>query len=207
MRLSPRFLPCGLVCLLTLTLSAPTAQADAQRRGGARSRGAVVTPQGYRAGRAVPPRSVGGRRGSIVGVAPGVRYRTYVAPPRFSVGVYVGGGYYRPYPYAYGYPYPYSHVYRYPAPYPYVSPVYGVPGYVPYGGLRLDVTPRHAAVLVDGYYAGVIDDFDGKFERAPLAAGPHRIDIETPGYETLAFDVNVLPGQTIRYRGDLRPAP
>jgi len=207
MRLSSRFLPCGLVCLLTLTLGAPTAQADAQRRGGARSRGAVVTPQGYRAGRAVPPRSVGGRRGSIVGVAPSVRYRTYVAPPRFSVGVYVGGGYSRPYPYAYGYPYPYSHVYRYPAPYPYVSPVYGEPGYVPYGGLRLDVTPRHAAVLVDGYYAGAIDDFDGRFERAPLAAGPHRIDIEAPGYETLAFDVNVLPGQTIRYRGDLRPAP
>lgn len=207
MRLSPRFLPCGLVCLLTLTLGAPAAQADAQRRGGARSRGAVVTPQGYRAGRAVPSRSVGRPRGSSVGVAPSVRYRTYVAPPRFSVGVYVGGGYSRPYPYAYGYPYPYSHVYRYPAPYPYVSPVYGVPGYVPYGGLRLDVTPRHAAVLVDGYYAGVIDDFDGRFERAPLAAGPHRIDIEAPGYETLAFDVNVLPGQTIRYRGDLRPVP
>ena len=38
--------------------------------------------------------------------------------------------------------------------------------------------PRDAAVYVDGYYAGIVDDFDGVFQRLTLEVGPHRIELE-----------------------------
>jgi hypothetical protein len=78
---------------------------------------------------------------------------------------------------------------------------------VPYGGVRLDVQPRFAEVHVDGYFAGTVDDFDGTFQRLELEEGPHSIEIRAPGYQPATFDVNVLPGQTIRYRADLQPLP
>jgi hypothetical protein len=218
-----RLLACGATCLLTLALGAPPVLAEAQRRrGGDRgrdSRGAVVTPQGYRAGRPAPGRNAGPDRGRPSGrIGPGSRVsrtaryspsirRFRSIRPRVSVGVYVGSGYrISPYRYGYGYRYRDSYPYGYPSPY-YASPIYGVPVPVATGGVRLDVTPRHAAVYVDGYYAGVIDDFDGALQRLRVDPGPHRIEIEAPGYQGLAFDVNVQPGQTVRYRGDLLPAP
>jgi hypothetical protein len=72
------------------------------------------------------------------------------------------------------------------------------------GALRLKVKPREAEVYVDGYYAGVIDDFDGLFQRLHLAGGPHRIEIRAPGYQTLTVDVRVEPGHTTTYEGDLQ---
>jgi hypothetical protein len=71
------------------------------------------------------------------------------------------------------------------------------------GELRLDVSPRHAQVYVDGYFAGTVDDFDGAFQAIRLAPGAYRIDIVAPGYETLTFDVRITPSQKIRYRGEL----
>jgi hypothetical protein len=73
--------------------------------------------------------------------------------------------------------------------------------------VRLEVLPRHAEVIVDGYYAGTVDDFDGSFQRLELEDGAHKIEIRAPGFQPAAFDVNVLPGQTIKYRADLIPLP
>lgn len=75
------------------------------------------------------------------------------------------------------------------------------------GELRLDVSPRHAHVYVDGYFAGTVDDFDGAFQAIKLAPGAYRIEIVAPGYETLSFDVRITPGQKIRYRGELYRRP
>jgi hypothetical protein len=72
-----------------------------------------------------------------------------------------------------------------------------------YGGVRLDVTPRDAAVHVDGYYAGIVDDFDGALQRVALEPGPHRFEITADGHDSLVFEVNVRPNQTIRYHGDM----
>jgi hypothetical protein len=58
---------------------------------------------------------------------------------------------------------------------------------------------------VDGYYAGVVDDFDGVFQALRLEEGPYRIEIVAPGYEPIDFDVRIQPGRKITYRGDLRP--
>lgn len=72
------------------------------------------------------------------------------------------------------------------------------------GTLGLEVQPRGVLqVYVDSYYVGTPDDFNGELE---LEAGPHRIEIRAPGYETLAFNVTIAPHRSIIYRGALKPA-
>ena len=141
-------------------------------------------------------------RPSVVTVVP---YRPYVYRPGVSLRFYYGSPYYyAPYgfPYAYRYGYPY---YGYPS---YGYPTYGYGLAVrPYGGVRIDIPERNAEVYADGYYAGVVDDFDGTFQELTLEAGPHRIEIRTPGFEPIAFDVRVEPGRTIRYRAEMKPVP
>ncbi len=102
---------------------------------------------------------------------------------------------------------------------------YGYPGYGAYGGysgaygaygensesyygagqLRLKVKPRDAEVYVDGYYSGVVDDYDGTFQRLTLDSGPHRVEIRKPGFTTLSFDVRIPPDETVTYKGKLEP--
>jgi hypothetical protein len=73
--------------------------------------------------------------------------------------------------------------------------------------LRLDVAEKDAAVYVDRYYAGSVDDFDGVFQYLALTTGPHTIEIRKAGFETLTFRVNIPPNQTVTYRETMRPAP
>ena len=81
--------------------------------------------------------------------------------------------------------------------------VSGYGNYRYYGDLRLKVTPREAAVYVDGYYAGIVDDFDGFFQRLTVEVGPHVIEIDAPGLEAQAFDVYVDGARTIDLHADL----
>jgi hypothetical protein len=71
------------------------------------------------------------------------------------------------------------------------------------GALRLKVKPVEASVYVDGYYVGVVDDFDGVFQRLRLEPGAHHIEIQAPALEPLSFDVLIQPGHTTTYRGEL----
>jgi hypothetical protein len=116
---------------------------------------------------------------------------------------------YRPYYYtyrpgfsfnfAYGSPYYYS-PYAYPTPPAgYISPI---PGRA-YGGVRIEDAPQDGQVFADGYYMGVVDDFDNPFQHMNLEAGPHKIEIRAPGFEPVAFDVNVVPGETITYHAEM----
>jgi len=72
------------------------------------------------------------------------------------------------------------------------------------GSLRVEVKPKDAEVFVDGYYAGIVDEFDGHFQHLSLAPGPHRVEIRAPGYEPLAFDVGIQANHKTTYRGLLR---
>ena len=143
-------------------------------------------------------------RGRTVIVRPPAVYNNYYRNP------------YRYYPYGYGafgLGYFYYDPYRwYPGAYAY-SP-YAGSGYVgqPFtsfdvGELRLQVSPRHAQVYVDGYYAGTVDEFDGAFQSLKLEAGPYLIEIVAPGFDTLEFRVRINPGQKTTYRGDLIRRP
>jgi hypothetical protein len=179
----------------------------------ARSTGRVAVPRTGRApdrrdgrwdGRDYPRgyntyRNYGGRNVYII-----PRGRTYIYYPRY---------YYRPYTFGYGPAgrghfyfdlhynsyiwHPYS-VYRYGT--------YGSYGY-PVGELRLKVHPRDAQVFIDGYYAGRVDDFDGIFQSLRLEEGEYQVEIVLPGYEPLAFDVRIFPGEKTTYEGDLIPEP
>ena len=187
---------------VAITLGAVPSFAQSRDRGGRHDAARAAGPAARESGRAVPravypPRFV---RPSIVGIVP---YRPYLYRPRLGFGLGYG------YPYVYGYsPYGYSPYgyfpYGYP-PYGYPAPpayLYAVPGR-PYGGVRIEGVPRDAAVYADGYYVGVVDDFDGVFQHMNLEAGPHRIEIRAAGYAPIEFDVNLQPGQTITYRADL----
>jgi hypothetical protein len=46
----------------------------------------------------------------------------------------------------------------------------------------------------------VVDDYDGVFQHLNLEAGAHRVELEVPGYQRLAFDVSIRPGETVTYR-------
>ena len=85
--------------------------------------------------------------------------------------------------------------------------VYGGPYTFSIGGVRLKVEPKDAEVYVDGYYAGIVDDFDGTWQQLRLDDGGHRIEVRKPGLTTLTFDVMVQPGRTITYRGEMRLVP
>ena len=75
------------------------------------------------------------------------------------------------------------------------------------GALRLKVRPREAEVFVDGYFVGVVDDFDGIFQRLHVDSGPHRIEVRAQGYEPLAFEVRITPDHTTTYQGEMKRIP
>jgi len=74
------------------------------------------------------------------------------------------------------------------------------------GGIRLEVKPNNANVYVDGFFAGIVDDFDNAFQKLKLSPGPHRIDMRAPEHAPLAVDVMIQEGFTITYTGQL-PKP
>lgn len=91
-------------------------------------------------------------------------------------------------------------------------PVYPPYGYYRYGypeeltgSVRLQVTPRDAEVFVDGYHAGVVDEFDGIFQRLRLTPGGHDIEIYLDGYRTETRSIYVGPGADHRIRFTMTP--
>src|SRR5262245_58155441 len=142
--------------------------------------------------------------------------------PPFNGNIIIGGG---GYPYYSYYPY---YPWYYPGYYPwgyggigfgfswYSPGVYGG-GYGPYygggyyahydGAIRIKVQPSKAEVLVDGYYVGIVDEFDNPFQQLQLESGPHRIEVRADGYEPLSFEVRIVPGKTITYKADMKKVP
>lgn len=78
------------------------------------------------------------------------------------------------------------------AQYPYPPP-YGYRLAGPESDLRLVVTPREATVYVDGYLAGIVDDFDGVFQRLHLTPGEHEITFYLEGYRTVRQRLYLSP--------------
>ena len=111
-----------------------------------------------------------------------------------------GGGFYT------GFHHPYHLGFGFGQWYPYPPPFFGFPGVYHHDAavsLRLQVTPREASVFVDGYAAGVVDDYDGVFQRLRLVPGPHEVVIYHPGHRTLRQNIYYNPGSTHTIRGTL----
>ena len=108
-------------------------------------------------------------------------------------------GYYNPYYLGFGqwYPYPY--------------PGFGFPpgpGFYPgdrFSSIRLQVAQREALVYVDGYAAGLVDDYDGVFQRLQLVPGHHEIVVYLQGYRTLRENLYLNPGSTHSIKHTLMP--
>lgn len=194
--------------------------------GGMRGGGGNATPRPPSVGapgRAVPrtsplPSRVGpfrsyGARPYYYGPRLGLGYSYYSPYGYFGLGW--GSPYYGYYGYGYGYGYPgYGYGYGYTYPYPYGYPSYGYPSEYLYGGaqaravgeIRVQDAPKDAEIYVDGYYEGIVDDASGPFHSLRLEAGPHKIEIRAPGFETATYDVNVDQTRTITVHARLRPA-
>jgi hypothetical protein len=113
------------------------------------------------------------------------------------------GGFYYAHPFWYGYPwypYPYyypSFYYQYPWGYPYG---YGYRIAPPDSALRLEITPKQAEVYIDGYYAGIVDDFDGTFQRLRVAPGQHELTLYYEGYKTVHQQLNLTADSTFKVK-------
>jgi hypothetical protein len=191
----------GLVlAVVALTTTSALAQRNRRDGGGDRREGArrdaprsresqrpiVVVPRGARPNYVVP------RGPYVYGYRPYAYrapygYRPYGYRPGWNLGLYFGAPYA-----AYGYP---GYGYGPSAGYGYYSIV---PGRA-YGAVRIVDAPRDAQVFVDGYYAGVVDDYDGVFQHLNLEPGAHRIEIQSPVGPPSAFDVRIFPGETVTY--------
>jgi hypothetical protein len=116
-------------------------------------------------------------------------------PGQSSHLVFIGGYFYDPF---YG-PYPWWPRGVYPYPY---FPVFDRRAEV-----RLQVTPKNAAVYVDGFYAGIVDDFDGVFQSLPLPPGGHTFAFYLDGYRTVYQSAYLRPGSTLKLHETLERLP
>lgn len=71
------------------------------------------------------------------------------------------------------------------------------------GEVRFDVTPRDAAIYADGFYAGLVSDFDDT-QHLLLPSGRHHVSFTLDGYESLDVDLSVESARTMTYRGSLK---
>jgi hypothetical protein len=195
----------ALPAALALVASLLPADASAQgRRGGSRGGAARVA------------RPVASRPA----VRPIVRSRPYSrsyrsSSYRYRPYYYGGYGFYRSYPYwgAYGWsPYwaPYWGSY-YGYGYGYGYPYWGGGYYRRYdpndalGAARLQVSPRETEVFVDGYFAGVVDDFDGFSQRLRLEPGEHEVTLFLDGHRPLTRRMMFTVGQTFKVQHEMEP--
>lgn len=211
----------GMAAALVLTLTAYPALADnAKNRDGASSRSSSAgirhRPSGgsnptatSRAGShtSSPPVSGAQSRHPRAGTGTGSRYGYYGGRGHYYPYYSYYPGYwsywgYRPYygywdlgwwgydPYWYGYGHGYGYGYRYRSS-------------GDYGSVRLFVDPEDTRVFVDGYYAGVADDFDGIFQRLNTSVGRHEITLKRQGYRTHRMLVYVPYDRTLKIHHDM----
>jgi len=72
------------------------------------------------------------------------------------------------------------------------------------GSLRLKINPKQAQIYIDGYFVGVVDSYDGAFQKLGLEGGGHKVELKADGYEPLQFEVLVTPGETVTYKGEMK---
>ena len=112
--------------------------------------------------------------------------------------VFVGGYFYDPF---FG-PYPWWPRAAYPYRY--------FPVFDNRADVRLQVEPEEAeaaAVYVDGFYAGIVDDFNGMFQALPLTPGGHAIVLYLEGYRTVRHNIYLRPATSFKLRATMERLP
>jgi hypothetical protein len=145
---------------------------------------------------------------SLVWPAEASAQRRVVRAPRARTFVHVGIGRYY-YPHWYYSPFYFS---------PYYAGWYGYGPYYwqrypPYYGrwyddsasARIQVHPRDTQVYVDGYFVGIVDDFDGVWQRLHMPPGEHDLVLYLEGYRTFSQRVLFRPGTTLKFSHTMEP--
>jgi hypothetical protein len=90
-----------------------------------------------------------------------------------------------------------------------VGPAYPYPysyGYDNVSGLlRIEVDRKDAEVYIDGYYAGIVDDFDGMFQKLRLPSGGHDVTIYRDGLRAFTQHVYLAPDSTFIIKHKMEP--
>lgn len=137
------------------------------------------------------------------GYYPGYYRRPYYAfRPWFGIGFGIYAGY--PVGFPAGFSIGVGGIFGYPA-YGYGGSVAVVPGPTQYGGLSFEIDPPNTNIVVDGTYVGDAGSFSATAQPLTVVPGRHRVELRAPGFQPVAFDVDVLPGQVIPYQGALVP--
>ncbi|HEY1304338.1 MAG TPA: PEGA domain-containing protein [Vicinamibacterales bacterium] len=99
-------------------------------------------------------------------------------------------------------------------PYPWwpqgVYPSWYYPTFDRRAEVRLRINPKeadNAAVYVDGFYAGIVDDFNNVFQSLPLTPGGHTIVLYLEGYRTLNRNIYLSPGSMFELRQMMERLP
>ena len=109
----------------------------------------------------------------------------------------------------YGYPYFYPGFYfsTWYGPWGWYGHPWGPwPAYAYYdnsGSVRIQGAPREAEVYVDGYYAGVVDDFDGALQRLRVPPGEHEVSIYLEGFKSTRQMILFRPGASYKINATL----
>jgi hypothetical protein len=69
--------------------------------------------------------------------------------------------------------------------------------------VRLDIQPSRAAVFLDDYYVGTVDEYYGVEHAMLVVPGKHRFKIALPGYRTFETEVDLAPRQKFALKTDL----
>jgi hypothetical protein len=69
------------------------------------------------------------------------------------------------------------------------------------------VNPSDASIYIDGYLAGTVSEFDGRFQRLHVVPGEHEIVIHLPGYRSLRQNLYLGPNATRTIEGTLERRP
>ncbi len=178
----------------------------------ARAGGSTSSRDGGSANTSTPDAA---RRRPQPGTGTGDRYGGYRS--RYVSPLY-SAYYYSPYSYGFGYP-RYGSYGNYGYGYGYYDYGYGYgdySGYYPSYGyrtyryregnvaqVRTLVQPDKTRVYVDGYYAGIADDFDGLFQRLNVSPGRHEITLKLEGYNSHTFSIYASRDETLKLRWDM----
>ena len=119
-------------------------------------------------------------------------HRGFYYRPSFYSAWYWPGAFYRPYP-------AYAHYDGYYGGY------YGAYYRPDSGALDLDIRPEKASIYLDGELIGVADNYDGWPRYLWLREGTYRLVVYKEGYETLAREVRIRPGEIISLKDRMQP--
>ena len=59
-------------------------------------------------------------------------------------------------------------------------------------------------IYIDGQFVGTVDTMDGAFQKFPLNAGRHNVEIKADGFQPETFEVLISAHETATYQGDLK---